>query len=145
MSNARETTFSFLHVAWLIALVAMLMSLFFGEIMKLPPCTLCWYQRICLYPLVAVIGVGIVLRDEGVVAYAMPLVLAGLGLAVYHNLLYYGVIPEALSPCMEGVSCRERQIEWLGFITIPLMALLAFGSILGSLVVYRGAQRRTDS
>ena len=145
MPNERENTFSFLHLAWLIALVSMLMSLFLGEVMKLPPCTLCWYQRICLFPLTVVISVGIVLRDERVVAYAMPLVLAGLGFSIYHNLLYYGVIPESLSPCTEGVSCRTRQIEWLGFVTIPLMALFAFASILGSVGAHRSVQRGVGS
>jgi disulfide bond formation protein DsbB len=140
-----ESTFVYAYAAWVIALIAMLMSLFFGEVMQLPPCTLCWYQRICLYPLTAVLAVGIVLRDEKLLAYALPLVLAGLGFSIYHNLLYYGVIPEALAPCTEGASCSARQIEWLGFIGIPLMALLAFLAILGSLLLHRKTQRRASS
>ena len=110
--------------------------------MQLPACTLCWYQRICLFPLTAVLAVGIVLRDERISSYALPLVLAGIGFSVYHNLLQYGVIPETLSPCTQGVPCSKRQIEWLGFLTIPLMALVAFLSILASLIAHRGAQPR---
>ncbi len=113
--------------------------------MKLPPCTLCWYQRICLFPLTAVFAAGIVLRDPKVGAYALPLVLVGLAISVYHNLLDYGVIDEALSPCTGGVSCAERQIEWLGFITIPLLALLAFLSILASLVAHHRTWARTGA
>jgi disulfide bond formation protein DsbB len=135
-------SYLFAYAAWVMAVVAMLVSLFFGEVMKLPPCTLCWYQRICLYPLTAILAVGIVLRDRNVFAYAMPLAIAGLGFALYHNLLYYGVIPETLSPCTQGVSCTSRQIEWLGFITIPLMSMLGFISILISLVAHRRVQRR---
>jgi disulfide bond formation protein DsbB len=142
---APSGSFTYAYLAWLIALVAMLVSLFFGEVMKLPPCTLCWYQRICLYPLVVVLAVAIGLRDRHLVVYALPLVLAGLGFAVYHNLLYYGVIPETLSPCTGGVSCSQRQIEWLGFITIPSMALAGFGSILICLVAHRRKQRRTEA
>lgn len=82
-----------------------------------------------MYPLVFVIGVGIVLRDPRVRLYALPLALAGLGVSVYHNLLYYGAIPESITPCTQGVSCTTVQIEWLGFITIPLMALVAFASL----------------
>ena len=52
--------FIFAYAAWVIALLSTLGSLFFGEIMKLPPCTLCWYQRICMYPLVVILAVGIV-------------------------------------------------------------------------------------
>ena len=136
-----DDSFAFAYAAWIIALAATLMSLFFGEVMKLPPCTLCWYQRICLYPLTVVIAVGIAFRDTRLNAYALPFAVAGLGFAVYHNLIYYGVIPEALSPCSEGVSCSTRQIEWLGFITIPLMALVGFLAILGSLAAHGRRQR----
>ncbi len=136
-----QRNFSYAYAAWVIALCATLGSLFFGEVMKLPPCTLCWYQRICLFPLTVVIAVGIVQRDARLFSYALPLVLLGLGISVYHNLLDYGVIPETLAPCAEGVSCKTRQIEWLGFITIPLLALGAFGSILASLIAHRNPTR----
>ena len=118
-----------LYAAWVIALLATVGSLFFSEVMGLPPCALCWYQRIAMYPLVLIIATGIVARDGRARAYALPLCLAGLGVAVYHNLLYYGVIPEALTPCSEGASCTERQIVWLGFITIPLMGLASFVAV----------------
>lgn len=117
------------YVAWVIALLSTVGSLFFSEVMGLAPCVLCWYQRVAMYPLVLVIAVGILTRDGRVRAYALPLALAGLGLAAYHNLLYYGVIPETLTPCSEGASCTERQIEWLGFITIPLMGLASFAGL----------------
>lgn len=114
------------YAAWLVALVATVGSLFFSEVMELPPCILCWYQRIAMYPLVLVIGVGIVTRDAKWKYYALPLSLVGLAIAIYHNLLYYSLIPDSITPCKEGISCTTVQIEWLGFITIPLMALTAF-------------------
>ena len=125
------------YVAWLIALLSMVGSLFFSEVMQLPPCALCWYQRIAIYPLVAVIAAGIVLRDRRMKYYALPLSLAGLALAVYHNLLYYGIIPESIAPCAEGVSCTETQLEWLGFITIPLLSLTAFIMVTFCLLFYK--------
>ncbi len=137
------TNSTYLHAAWGLAVAAALGSLFFGEVMKLPPCTLCWYQRICLFPLVVVFSVGIVLRDERVAAYALPLVLAGLAISIYHNLLQFGVIDESLSPCTEGSSCAERQIELLGFLSIPMMSLFAFGSILASLLAYQRSQSQS--
>ncbi len=115
-----------IYAAWVIALVATVGSLFFSEVMSLPPCILCWYQRIAMYPLVFVIGVGILLGDRRVKFYALPICLAGLAVAVYHNLLYYGLIPDSITPCTQGISCTSVQIEWLGFITIPLMSLTAF-------------------
>jgi disulfide bond formation protein DsbB len=142
MSLLKEP-YAFAYAAWVTAMIATLASLFFGEVMKLPPCTLCWYQRICLFPLTFVIAVGIVLRDRHLVAYALPLVIAGLGLALYHNLIYYGFVSETLSPCAQGVRCDSRQIEWLGFITIPLMALCAFILILACLLAHRNRIRRS--
>ena len=125
-----------LYLAWVIALGSMLASLFFGEVMKLPPCTLCWYQRICLYPLVVLLPIGIFRRDRHVVSYALPLVVIGLAIAVYHNLLFYGVIAEELSPCTAGVPCTKRLLNWFGFIDIPLMGLAAFLLLLVSLVAH---------
>ncbi len=114
------------YLAWVIALVATVGSLFFSEVMELPPCLLCWYQRIAMYPLVLLIGSGIIMRDSRMKYYALPLCLGGLVISIHHNLLYYGIVPESITPCTVGISCTSRQIEWLGFITIPLMALVAF-------------------
>lgn len=130
-----------LYAAWLVALAATLGSLFLGEVMGLPPCTLCWYQRIAMYPLAVLLPIGILLRDGRVVHYCLPLVAAGLVVAAYHNLLYYHVIPESLSPCSEGASCTTRQIEWLGFVTIPGLALAAFLGIAGCLVALVAGRR----
>lgn len=132
-----------LYAAWLVALAATGGSLFFGEVMGLPPCTLCWYQRIAMYPLAVLLPIGILLRDARVAYYCLPLVVAGLGIAVYHNLLYYHVIPESLAPCTEGVSCTTRQIEWLGFVTIPSLALAGFAAIGACLVALLAGARRT--
>lgn len=135
-STSPDLLRSWLFWAWLGALAATLGSLFFSEVMKLPPCTLCWYQRIFLYPLVVLLPVGILRGDQRVHLYALPLVVIGLAFAAYHNLLYYGVIPEDLSPCTAGVSCSSRQIDWLGFIGIPLLGLGAFVFLLVTLLMH---------
>ena len=124
-------------LAWTMALVASVGSLFFSEIMQLPPCVLCWYQRIAMYPLVIIIGVGIISKDGRLKNYALPLSVVGLAIAVYHNLLYYGIIPESITPCQQGISCTSRQIEWFGFITIPLLSLTAFSLITLCLIFYK--------
>ena len=128
---------------WLVSLVATLGSLFFSEVMGLPPCVLCWYQRICMYPLVVISTVGLLSRDRRVAAYLWPLVAVGLGVAIYHNLLYYHLIPDSITPCSEGVSCTDRQLEWLGFITIPLLSLSAVVAIAGCLLWFRGRVKGT--
>lgn len=131
------------YLAWVIALVATAGSLFFSEVMELPPCVLCWYQRIAMYPLVVVIAVGIMLEDHKFRYYALPLALIGGAISIYHNLLYYHLIPESITPCTQGISCTSRQIEWLGFITIPLMALTAFTVISICLFLYKPERNRT--
>lgn len=126
-----------IYAAWVIALLATVGSLFASEVMQLPPCVLCWYQRIAMFPLVFIIGAGILMSDRRVKFYALPICLSGLAVAVYHNLLYYGLIPESLTPCTQGVSCTSVQIEWLGFITIPLMSLMTFVIIGSCLLFYK--------
>jgi len=126
-----------LYLAFTQALIAMLGSLMFSEIFHYPPCVLCWYQRICMYPLVIIFGVGILLKDKIVQYYAWPLIVIGWLIAAYHNLLYYNILPEAAAPCAAGLSCTTKFFAWFGFITIPLLSLTAF-TILGALMlIYR--------
>ena len=129
METLRKPNEILAYTAWIIALGATVGSLFFSEVMQLPPCVLCWYQRIAMYPVVVIIGIGIVTRDNRMRIYALPLALAGLAVSVYHNLLYYGILPESIAPCTEGISCTSRQIEWLGFITIPAPSTATSGYI----------------
>lgn len=115
-----------LKISFQVALVATLGSLFFGEVLKYPPCTLCWYQRICMYPLVIIFGSAIWTDDYKYLKQSAPLTLIGLVIASYHNLLYYGWIPDSITPCTQGVSCTSKQVEIFGFLTIPLMSWLSF-------------------
>lgn len=131
-----------LYIAWIQSIVAVFGSLFFSEVMKLPPCILCWYQRILMYPLAVIIAVGILKKDKGIHYYVLPLSITGLCISIYHNLLYYGIIPESIQPCRLGISCTSRQIEWLGFITIPLMSLVAFVIITVCMLIYMKYQKK---
>ena len=115
--------------AWLIALASTLGALFFGEVMKLPPCSLCWYQRIFMFPMALILPFGLFPFDRNIVRAMMPLVAVGGLLALFQVLLVEGIIPERVSPCRQGVPCSETVIEFFGFVTIPLLALLAFVSI----------------
>lgn len=126
---------------WILAAVSTLGSLFFSEVMKLPPCILCWYQRICMYPLVVILMPGLFTVTRDIVKFSLPLSLIGWGIAVYHNLLYYHILPESASPCVQGISCTTVQINWLGFITIPLLALTAFTLISILLILLQKAFR----
>jgi len=117
-------------LAWFVALVATAGALFLGEVMGRTPCLLCWYQRIAMFPLVLVLGVGVFDADARSARYGLPLAWAGVGLALYHCLLYWGVVSEAASPCRQGVSCADADLQVAGVVPIPLMSLLAFATIL---------------
>ena len=135
--NVSSTAWTLLFFAWLVATIATVGSLFFSEVMMFPPCVMCWYQRICMYPLGVILLVGLFPLDTTVTRYAMPLTLIGLFFAIYHNLLYYKILPESVQPCSQGVSCTSDYINWFGFITIQFLSLVAFVMVLILLIIFK--------
>ena len=124
--NNSDSDWMTLFVCWLLVAGATLGSLFFSEVMELPPCSLCWAQRIFMFPLCIILLLGLFPFDPQVVRYALPLAAIGAAVAFYHLLLQAGLIPESAAPCRPGVSCSDVQIELLGFLSIPMLSLLAF-------------------
>lgn len=120
----------------IISIISFLATLYFSEIMKLPPCTLCWYQRIAMYPLIPITAIGILRKDKYLPLYILPLSIAGWIIALYHNLLYYHIIPEIIAPCQTGVSCTTQLLQIFGFIDIPLGSLIAFTIINICTIIY---------
>src|SRR3989338_10267048 len=115
-----------LYGAWITAVVSMVGSLYFSDVLGLAPCSLCWYQRIVMYPLVLIIGLGIIKKDRHFYDYALPLSMIGGTIALYQNLLYYRVISVKLTPCTFGISCVTKYISLLDFLDIPQLSLLSF-------------------
>lgn len=126
MTNQHDSRWTLVFGAWLIATTATLGALFMSEIMGYAPCVLCWYQRIFMFPLVLILALGLFPFDPKVVRYALPLATIGLLVAGFHVLLTIDIIPETLAPCRQGIPCKDIQIEWFGFVTIPLLSFLAF-------------------
>ena len=126
-----------LFLCWLLASVSTTGSLFFSYVMEFAPCVLCWYQRIFLFPLVIILAVGLFPFDKNVVKYALPLGIAGWLTALYHTLLYAGIIPERIQPCSQGVSCTEDYIDLFGFLTIPMLSLFSFSTIIVLLIILK--------
>jgi len=123
-----------LYAAWLVAVVATAGSLYFSEVRLFVPCTLCWYQRIFMYPLVILLGVASYRQDRNVVPYALPMAVLGGAVALFHYLEQKVPGFSAPSLCRVGVPCTQEYINWLGFITIPLLSLVAFTLITGLLL-----------
>jgi disulfide bond formation protein DsbB len=126
-----------LYIVLVAALISMMGSLFFSEILKLPLCSLCWYQRIAMFPLVAILTVGTLRQDKGLHLYVLPLSIFGMLVAFYHTLIQYGLINEAITPCSLGISCSTKYLNLFGFITIPLLSLLSFSLITFGMLAYR--------
>jgi disulfide bond formation protein DsbB len=126
-----------IFVCWMVAALSTFGSLFFSEVMELIPCVLCWYQRIFMFPLAVILFVGLHPLDTRVVRYALPLAVIGLLFTVYHCLLFYGLIPEGLQPCRQGISCADDSMVLMGFLPIPLLSLAAFAIIVVLLVKAR--------
>ncbi|MEQ1527537.1 MAG: disulfide bond formation protein B [Gallionella sp.] len=134
MPNTTSIGWTLIFSAWLIATVSTLGALFLGEVMGNTPCVLCWYQRIAMFPLVLVLAAGLFPFDPRVVRYALPLALAGLGLALFHLALIAGWIPESIKPCQQGVPCSNVTVVWFGFVTIPLLSVLSFSLVVALLL-----------
>ncbi len=127
--------------AWLVALVATGGSLWFSEVADFPPCELCWYQRIAMYPLVVVLGFR-AFRDDtrGLRLAALVLVLAGLIVNIWHVTIE--TFPDlSTGSCDAAVPCTVRWVEGLGFFTIPRLASVAFVLIASAVLLDRTDRR----
>lgn len=133
--QSSQTGWSLLFIAWILVTIATLGSLFFSEVMDVPVCVLCWYQRIAMYPLVLILAIGLFPFDPRVVRYAVALTGLGWLIAAYQLLLVAGIIPESAQPCVQGVPCSETHISVLGFLNIPTLSLLVF-TLIGILLFY---------
>ena len=108
----------------------MAISLIFSELLKYPPCTLCWYQRVFMYPLVFIIPTALITKDRQIHNYVIVLSIFGLMIAGYHSLIYHDFISETLKVCTADLSCKTKQFELFGFISIPVMSFFSFLIIL---------------
>lgn len=130
------------YVAWAQAAVAAAGSLFFSEIAGYLPCLLCWYQRIAMYPLVIILGIGILRRERRLYQYVLPFSIIGGLIGLYQVLLSYGVFTESETTCRAGVSCTTHYLNYFGFVTIPLLSFLAFAVITACMIIlYRKEHR----
>ncbi|MDQ0198750.1 disulfide oxidoreductase [Neobacillus ginsengisoli] len=131
----------YLQLSWIAAIVATLGSLYFSEVRHFIPCTLCWYQRIFMYPLAIILGVAVYRNDTGIYKYVLPLSIIGMLISGYHTVLQKIPYLQQFEMCTSGVPCSKDYLNWLGFITIPLMAFIAFTIITISLVVLARSQK----
>lgn len=131
-----------LYLAWVVAIIATLGSLYFSEVRHFVPCVLCWFQRIMMYPLVIVLGIAAFRSDLSARVYALPLAVIGWVVALIQNLEGWGVI-QTLKVCGVGQTTAGCDAKWPIFgdtltnlsnvVTIPVLALIAFTLVIGFL------------
>ncbi|MGG0891428.1 disulfide oxidoreductase [Cytobacillus horneckiae] len=134
----KDSRENLLFSAWAASVIAMFGSLYFSEIRQYEPCELCWYQRILMYPFVVILGIAVVKKDYRISLYTM--ILSGIGglISLYHYGLQKLSFLSDIAPACGRVPCTGQYINWLGFITIPFLALIAFINIfICSLMIYR--------
>jgi len=124
---------------WLVFLVSSIAtggSLFFSEIAGFVPCELCWFQRICMYPLTIITLLAALANDRGVARYLIPLPLVGAGVSIYHLLVENHVVKQAQACLISAPGgCATKWINEFGYMTIPTLALTAFVLCLELLVI----------
>lgn len=115
-----------LYFAWMISILGLICSVFFAEMLHYEPCRLCWYQRICLFPMVWILGRAAYKDDAQIVPYTLPI--AGLGaLLAFYQVL--GIFIPSLHKhglCGYKTDCSEHLIELWGFLSFPLVSLVGF-------------------
>lgn len=115
------------YMTLVVSLAAMLGSLYFSEVRHFEPCRMCWFQRICMYPITMLTLIGIIKQDEYLPNYVLPFSLIGLGISIYHILIQNGIVVQS-SGCTT-VLCSIKYVNYLGFISIPVLAGTAFTMI----------------
>jgi disulfide bond formation protein DsbB len=119
-----------LPVAWAVAAVTTAGSLYYSKVVGYVPCELCWYQRICVYPLVLSLGIATIRRDAGARPYVVAPCIVGALVAAYHSFIQWFPPESGTSFCTTEAPCTARYVYEFGFVSLPFMALSAFLSIL---------------
>jgi len=117
-----------------VATLAAAGSLYFSEVANYTPCTLCWYQRIAMYPLVLLLGIAAWKRDIGIRLYAIPLAAVGATISAYHYLLEWFPQIDA-GACTVGIPCTQVWFREFGFVSLPFLALTAFLLVITLLLI----------
>jgi disulfide bond formation protein DsbB len=115
-----------LYFSWLFATVGMIISLYFSDVKNFEPCHLCWFQRICLFPLCPILGIAAYRGFQDISRYLLPQVVFGLVLALYQVAIQEIPGWNFIEICGAGPSCSDKILIGLGPITIPMLSAFGF-------------------
>ncbi|MDH5442122.1 MAG: disulfide bond formation protein B [Candidatus Nomurabacteria bacterium] len=108
--------------AFIVAIVATIISLTYSEVIGFTPCRLCWFQRIMIFPQVILLGFAW-FKGLGKSLKFSIITMASIGVII--SLRHYILqVSQAVSDCgADAVSCSANYSFHFGYITIPMMAL----------------------
>lgn len=121
---------------WLLLMTTSLsgvaITLLYSEVFGFLPCSLCWLQRIALYPQALMSIVAFRVKDAVHFSlYGMVLSAFGFLVAVYQYI--YQAMPQELIqsgvvPCLADGSadCSKKIMEVFGFVTFPFLSAVVF-------------------
>ena len=125
-----------LLIVFFISLLATGGSLFYSQVAGFPPCELCWFQRIFMYPQVIILGLALLKKESRILDYSLALASAGTLISLYHNYIIYAAV-KSNTCLLSAISCTTKVVLGLDYVTIPLMALTAFVAILAILLLQK--------
>ena len=134
-----------LTLAWVIAAVTMFGSLYYSKVQGYVPCELCWYQRICLYPMAVILGIAAWRRDSSIRIYAIPVLVIGAIISIYHSYIQWWPPSSGTSFCSLTAPCTEKYVNEFGFVTLPFMALSAAVFMITLLMASQGSSKSVES
>ncbi len=116
--------------AWIVACLSVCLSIYLSEGLNIGNCTLCWIQRMCMYPLSVILGIAVFNSSLSVVPYVMPQVCFGCCTACYHVALQSHLLPDFLNLCQAGPTCLDSYRIGLSFVSFPMLSVCAFCCII---------------
>jgi disulfide bond formation protein DsbB len=149
-SQTRVKMYNFVHKYILELLFAGIMSavigsLVYSEIVGFPPCDLCWYQRILLYPQAIIVLMAMFRKDKSVIDYLVPLSVLGAIVSFYQSLVQWGFSFGSILDCTAiGGECAKIYVSEYSYITIPFMSFSVFVYIIVLKFVYYSHNKKIN-
>lgn len=121
-----------LCAAWCIACFSICCSVYLNEGLNLENCTLCWIQRMCMYPLAIILGMAVYNSCYTIIPYIIPQICIGCCAACYQVAMQANLFPDFLSVC-EGANCLDSFELGMEFVSLPVLSICAFCCMMGCL------------
>lgn len=128
-----------LWLGFLLTLGGVVLSLYYDSL-GFPACSLCWLQRIFLYPQAVLFALALWKKERAIADYSIALSIFGGTIALYQHYLQMG--GGSLLPCpataTEALDCGVRFFFEFGYITFPLMSFTLFAFLIVLMLFVRG-------